>query len=271
MAKRVIIWGLIFVASLYLGAIYFMMKNQRVLQYTPGTEYLTLDKVDLPGARLVNMPVDDLINVRGWFIPPAEGMPIVVYFKGNEASFTRDHQRYADMSADGYGVLAFDYRGFPMSPGEITEENILADSLAAFDWISQNGAPIVLWGRSLGSGPAVYVASKREAAAVVLESPYTATVDVAAERYPIFPVYNLMKDQFLSREWIGDVQEPIFIGHGTADKTIEVHHGRELFALAPNGRELWIVEGGTHGSLWNDGIWAQGTAFFDQVLTAPGS
>lgn len=270
MAKRVIIWGLVFAASLYLGAIYFLMKNQRVLQYTPGKAFLSLEEVDLPEAGRVTIPIDEYVRVRGWYIPPSADKPIIVYYKGNEGSFTEEHSRFAAMAADGYGVLAFDYRGFPMSPGEITEENILEDALAAFDWAKARGAPVVLWGRSLGSGPAVYVASQREAVAVVLESPYTASVDVAAERYPIIPVYNLMKDKFLSREWIGDVEEPIFIGHGTADKTIPVHHGRNLYELAPNGEELWISEGGTHESLWDEGIWAHGAAFFDQALMAQG-
>ena len=262
MTRRVIFWGLAFVVSLYLGAIYFVMKNQRVMQYTPGTKFISLDEVDLPGARLVNMPVDDLINVRGWYIEPEEGKPIIVYFKGNEGSFTEDSVRYRAMSDLGYGVLAFDYRGFPLSPGKITQEGILEDSLAAFDFAAGQGAPILLWGRSLGTGPAVYVASKREAAAVLLESPYTAAVDVAAERYPILPVYNLMKDQFLSRDWIGDVEEPIFIAHGTADKVIPVHHGKDLFEMAPNGQELWIDEGGTHGSLWADGILDKADEFY---------
>jgi fermentation-respiration switch protein FrsA (DUF1100 family) len=170
------------------------------------------------------------------------------------------------MSADGFGVLAFDYRGFPMSPGEITEENVLADSLAAFDWVASQGAPIVLWGRSLGSGPATYVASKRDADALVLETPFTAAVDVAVERYPIFPIASLMKDSFLSREWIGDVSEPVFVGHGTEDRVIPVHHGRDLFGLANDGKELWIVEGGDHGSLWEDGIWGKVRGFIGQVV-----
>ncbi len=266
MARRIIIWGTAFIISLYLGSILFLVKNQRVLQYTPGTKYVSLQSIDLPGARLVNMPVDDLINVRGWFVPPRAGMPIIIFFKGNAGSFSEDYPRYQEMSAKGYGVLAFDYRGFPMSPGEITEEGILEDALAAFDWVSQNGAPIVLWGRSLGSAPALYVASLRDAEAVLLESPFTAAVDVAAERYPIFPVNRLLKDQFLSREWIGDVQEPIFVAHGTDDKTISVQHGRDLYALAPNGRELWIVEGGDHGSLWEDGIWEKAQEFFTEAL-----
>ena len=78
--------------------------------------------------------------------------------------------RYEAFAEAGYGFLAFDYRGFPGSPGEVTEENILADARAAFDWVKAKGHPILLWGRSLGSGPASYVAREREAEALLLEA-----------------------------------------------------------------------------------------------------
>ena len=104
--------------------------------------------------------------------------------------------------ADGYGFLAFDYRGFPGSPGEVTEENILADGLAAFDWAAAKGFPVVLWGRSLGSGPATYVASLRDADALLLETPFDSAVAVAADRYGFLPVGLLMPDQFPVDQWI---------------------------------------------------------------------
>lgn len=262
---KIVIWSVLFLVSVYLGSILFLVKNQRVLQYTPGTAYANLEDVDFPAARLVTIAVGQYLSVRGWYAPPRPGMPVIVYYKGNEGSFTDSVERFKQMNADGYGIVAFDYRGFPMSPGAITQEGVLADALAVFDWISTSDAPVIIWGRSLGTGPATYVASLREAAAVVLESPFTAAVDVAAERYPIFPVRMLMKDPYPSREWIGQVTEPVLVAHGTDDRVINVHHGRDLFALAPNGKELWIVEGGTHTSLWADGIWDRAKAFFDQV------
>ncbi len=260
--RRVIFWGLAFLVSLYLGAMLFLSKNQRALQYTPSGVILSVEDANIPELRLINIPVDEFINVRGWYVPPALGMPIIVYFSGNAGSFTDGRDRFADMVDDGYGLVAFDYEGFPMSPGELNEENILADSLAVFDWTAQFSSPIILWGRSLGTGPANYVASIRDASALVLETPFTAAVDVAADRYPILPVASLMKDQFLSREWIVDVEEPVFVAHGTADRTISVQHGRDIFALAKNAKTLWIVEGGTHESLWDDGLWEQAKEFF---------
>ena len=102
---------------------------------------------------------------------------------------------------------------------------MLADALAAFDWLQAKGFPIVLWGRSLGSGPATYVASQREADALLLETPFISAVAVAADRYGFLPVGLLMHDQYPVDQWIKDVAEPVFVAHGTADKTIGVSHG----------------------------------------------
>ncbi len=267
--RKYILWGLAFAVSLYGGAILFLYKNQRPMQYTPGTAFVALSNIDLEGAQLVTIATERYMHVRGWYIPPEQGKPLIVYYKGNEGSFSQDFERYQAMSADGYGVIAFDYRGFPMSPGGISEENILNDSLAVYDWAVERGAPVVIWGRSLGSGPAVYVASRRDVAGVLLESPFTSALDVALERYPFIPA-GIMKDTFLSREWIGDVDEPVFVAHGTRDRVIPVRHGQDLFAMAPNGYELWIVEGGDHGSLWEDGLWDKAKEFFDGVTGGGG-
>jgi len=264
--RRIIFWVIGIVATAYLGIMAYLYVNQRDLQYFPDGEIVALSDTELVGAEIINIDVAPDRQVGGWYIAPQPEMPVIIFYKGNAGSFSEDAYRYQKMSEDGFGVLAFDYRGFPLSEGEISEENILADSLAVFDWLENRGENIVIWGRSLGSGPALYVASKRDAMAVVLESPFTAAIDVAAQRYPFLPMRLLMKDSFLSREWIGDVVEPIFVAHGTLDTTISVQNGRDLFALANDGRKLWIVEGGDHGSLWDDGIWEQANLFYREIM-----
>ncbi len=258
--QKKILWGLVFIASLYSGVLLFMSTNQRNMQYAPGSKAIALENVAVPRAEIATISTGYL-NVYGWYAPPLDGKPTILYFKGNEGSFSKEHAKFAEITNDGYGLLAFDYRGFPLSPGKINQDNILNDSLAAFDWLANKGSDIILYGRSLGTGPATYVASKRDAKALILETPFTSAADVAAERYPIFPVEKLFKDKYEVREWIKQVQEPVFVGHGTADKVIPVTHGERVFALAPNAKQLWIVENGTHGSLWDAGLWQQIQAF----------
>ena len=71
-----------------------------------------------------------------------------------------------------------------------------------------------------------------------------------------------MFDQYPVDQWIKDVAEPVFIAHGTADRTIGVEHGERLYTLAPNPDGLWIEEGADHGDLWDRGIWEQAKTFF---------
>ena len=265
--RRLITALIVLVVLGYAGVLAYMYFNQRALQYSAIGEVFALESTALSGAQDVAIPSDGSV-VNGWYQAPAAGRPVILYYKGNSKSFTEESERYERFVAEGYGFLAFDYRGFPASPGEISETNILTDALAAYDWLDAvTDAPILIWGRSLGSGPATYVASEREAEALLLETPFLSAVSVAAERYPILPVGLVMQDQFRNDLWIKDVTEPVLIAHGTADRTIGVSNGERLHALAPNPDELWIVEGADHSDLWKAGIWGQAEPFFEKALT----
>ena len=262
--KRVAIGILVAVAVGYVAILGILYVFQRDFQYERGGPLLTLAETKLARAQLVSIPTADGASLAGWYEAPAPGKPLIVYFRGNSLSFSREHERYEAFVADGYGFLAFDYRGFGGSPGEVTQEHVLADGLAAFDWAAAKGFPIVLWGRSLGSGPATYVASLKKADALLLETPFLSAVAVAADRYGFLPVGMLMFDQYPVGEWIKSVDEPVFVAHGEGDRTIGVSHGERVYALAPNHNELWIEPGADHSDLWDRGIWGRAKGFFER-------
>jgi fermentation-respiration switch protein FrsA (DUF1100 family) len=266
--RRFLIGLLVGLVVLYLAGMAVLYFFQRSFQYAPSTAVLALADTPLSNAELVSIPTSENATITGWFAPPAPGKPVILYNKGNAENFTAEHVRFERFAADGFGFLAFDYRGFPASPGEITQEHVLADALAAFDWLAPKGFPIVIWGRSLGSGPATFVASERDADALLLETPFDSAVAVARDRYGFFPVGLLMKDQFPVDQWIVAVTEPVFVAHGTADKTIAVYHGERVYELAPNKAGIWIEEGAGHSNLWDRGIWERARMFFDKVEAA---
>jgi fermentation-respiration switch protein FrsA (DUF1100 family) len=84
---------------------------------------------------------------------------------------------------------------------------------------------------------------------------------MAAEAYPWVPVSILMRDPFLSREYITRVDEPVLILHGTADVVVPVEHGKNLFEAAREPKSLEIIEGGGHSDLWDRGLWEKVLAF----------
>ncbi|UXN74967.1 hypothetical protein N8D56_08365 [Devosia sp. A8/3-2] len=92
---------------------------------------MALASADLPQAVEVAIPSGNG-TINGWYQPPQAGKPVIIYYKGNAGSFSSEHERFERFVADGYGFLSFDYRGFPLSPGLISQDNILQDAPAAF-------------------------------------------------------------------------------------------------------------------------------------------
>jgi hypothetical protein len=268
--RRLAIGLVVFVVVAYAVVLAGMVVFQRDLQYDRSGKLLALSETALTGATQVEIPVGQGEKITGWYQAPAPGKPAILYFRGNAQSFSREHARYEAFVAAGYGFLAFDYRGFPGSPGELTQAHVLEDGLAAFDWLAAKGSPIVLWGRSLGSGPATYVASLRDADALLLETPFLSAVSVAAERYPILPVGLLMADQYPVDTWIKNVSEPVHVAHGTADTTIPFHHGQDILAQAPHPDGIFVVQGAEHDGLWAKGLWDDAQAFYARAEAALG-
>jgi uncharacterized protein len=264
--RRIVIGLLGGLAVVYLSALVALYFTQRELQYDPDGEQVPLAETKLVTAQAVSIDTGDGAKVSGWYQAPLPGKPIIVYYKGNAGTFSEEHERFEAFAADGYGFLAFDYRGFPASPGAISEVNMLHDSLGVFDWARGKGFPIVIWGRSVGTGPAAYVASKREADALYLETPYDSTVAVGQARYWFFPIALLMLDQFRLDIWIKDVAEPTFVALAGADRSIPVAHGQHAYELVPNKAGVWEQPGAGHSDLWKAGEWAEhARSFFEQV------
>jgi uncharacterized protein len=265
--RRIVVAVLVVVGFGYAAACGYMYFNQRSLQYAPEGKFLDLGETLLKTAEVVEIPTSNNEKVRGWYVPPQPGKPLIVYYKGNAESFSDEHLRYEQFVEDGFGFLAFDYRGFPASPGILNQDNVLKDAIAAFAFAQNKGFPLVIWGRSLGSGPATYVAKERDAEALLLETPFDSAVAVAKDRYWFLPVDWLMQDTYRVDQWILDVTEPVLVAHGTADKTIGYQHGAHTYELAPNKAEMWTVEGAGHSDLWKAGIWTKARPFFEETVS----
>lgn len=265
---RILIGILVVVVVGYCGVLVYIYANQRSLQYDAGGKMFDLGETQLHRAALVSIPSGDGSKLAGWYEAPEGGKPLIVYYRGKSLSFSREYQRYEAMEADGYGFLAVDYRGFGGSPGEISQAHVLEDALAAYDWVAPKGFPIVIWGRSLGSGPATYVASQRKTDGLYLETPFDSATAVARDWYWFRPVDMLMADKYPVDEWIKSVTAPVFVAHGTGDTTIGVQHGQRVYELAPVKVGIWIEPGANHDELWAHGEWDKAKAFFERVEAA---
>jgi hypothetical protein len=238
--------------GLYLVGLAIIALGQRKLMYFPYAREAAPASIGLPQAEVLHLRTNDGETLLAWFIAPAPGRPLILYFHGNANGLGQLGPRFRQLTATGAGVLGVEYRGYAGSTGSPSEDGLLRDGEAAYAEAMARGfapARIVAMGESLGTGVAVDLASRHPVGAVVLDAPYSATVDVAEWRFPIFPVRRLMRDQFRSDHKIGKVSAPLLIVHGTADRTIPIRFGEKLFALANQPKTFIRLQGVGHPAL----------------------
>jgi pimeloyl-ACP methyl ester carboxylesterase len=167
----------------------------------------------------------------------------VLHLHGNAESAFSSWQVLHELRlrAHGLNVLAVDYRGFGQSSGVATESHMDDDAEAAYQELIRRGVPpqrIIIWGHSLGSGPAVFVASRHRAAALILFGAFTSIPDAAADTYSYLPVRWLVGIHFNSLQRLTDVHMPVVIAHAVGDRVIPFHHALQLFAAAKAPKRL---------------------------------
>jgi fermentation-respiration switch protein FrsA (DUF1100 family) len=225
-------WILIIALVCYGGLVALLYFGQRALQYFPERFRTAPAAAGMPEAEEVVLDTSDGERVIVWHVPPRGQKPVVLYFHGNGASLRWRVDRFRTLTADGTGLVALSYRGYGGSSGSPTEPGLLNDASAAYAFaLTRYPARIVLWGESLGSGVAVALAAEKPVGHVVLESPFTSAVDVAAGRYWFVPVRLLMKDQFRSDLRIGKVTSPVLVLHGERDRIVPIVLGERLYAM----------------------------------------
>lgn len=220
-------------ALVYAGFVALMYAAQRKLMYLPDTTRWQPASVGLPEAQEVVLDTADGEKVIVWHVPPHDGKPVVVYFQGNGGGLNLRAHRFRQLIATGTGLIALCYRGYGGSSGYPTEAGLLHDAAAAYGFAARlyPADRIALWGESLGTGVAVALAGERPVGRVVLESPFTSAVDIAAAAYPFVPVRWLMKDQFRSDQRVAGISAPVLVLHGTRDNVVPLSYGEQLYGL----------------------------------------
>ncbi len=207
-------------------------------------------------------------RIHGWFVPSRQTARrgTLLYCHGNGGDLTDVAWVAEEFARRGFDAMVFDYRGYGRSDGKITNEWALyADAEAAFDYlVRERGAMpqrAVIYGQSLGSTAAIDLASRRECAALIVESGLSSASDMGAAALPWLPrwFHVLAKNRFDSARKIAQVKCPIFISHGTADPVIPVEQGKRLYAAAPEPKRLIVIDGGDHNLV------GSGNGYLDSV------
>lgn len=206
-----------------------------------------LAPADLPaGAAIITVRTADGLTLEGVEIAPREGKPTFLVFHGNGSAATRTMQWLAPLIAEGYGVVAAEYREYSGNPGRASEKGLAADADAFYARarVVAGGGKLIVVGHSLGGGVAFGLARRRTLDALATIGTFTdlRTMAPAAARW-------MISDRYDNIGTVPALDEPLYLIHGTADEVIPYAHGEALrqAAVSAHGTgALFTIQGAGH-------------------------
>ena len=253
-----------------------------VLAIAAGVRYMSfLDQmmVYFPERKLTATPADlgfpfedvsltaaDGTKLHGWHVP-GESRTTLLWLHGNAGNISHRVDNIAMLRRNtGLGAFIIDYRGYGQSEGKPSEKGLYMDAEAALDHMTSDlgldpGEEIILFGRSLGVGVAVEMATRHRVRSVVLESGFTSVREMSKSSgmgvlsILLLPLIDARYDS-LSK--IGSALSPVMVMHGDRDDIVPFEMAEKLYAAAPEPKRFYPIPGASH----NDTYVAGGEAYF---------
>eukprot|EP00298_Acanthocystis_sp_HF-20_P028021 c64_g1_i1.p1 GENE.c64_g1_i1~~c64_g1_i1.p1 ORF type:complete len:284 (+),score=104.12 c64_g1_i1:24-854(+) len=182
-------------------------------------------------------------------------------------------------------LLAYEYGGYSISyveekssrlsfssfesesAGKPNEQTCYYSIQAAYDFlVNEHNVPkenIILFGRSLGSGPTVDLASKeKNIAGVILQSPLESGIrsQMGSAARPLG-----FMDIFRNIDKIEKVEAPTMIIHGTADRVVPCSNGKSLYKRLKKPVEPHWLSGFGHNDIPDDIVFKAVVEFLKKI------
>ena len=239
--KRVVRLMILLLCALYIGLflVGFFLSDSMIFlphpsSYKDSPEIL---KITTAGGK----------KISAVYLPNPAAKFTLLVSHGNAEDLGDDRYWLDDLRHAGFSVFAYDYEGYGTSEGKPGEKAAYEDATAAYEFLAVDlKTPpdrIIIFGRSVGTGPAAYVAAKRPSAGVILQSPFVSAFRVFT-RIPLLPF-----DKFPNYKYIRHIHSPVLIMHSRADSVIPFWHGQRVFDLANQPKHFFWATNADHNYL----------------------
>ncbi len=201
----------------------------------------------------INIPINktDTVNMIRFLPDDSVRRGVVVYFHGNRDNIERYAKFAGVFTKQGYEVWMPDYPGFGKSTGARTEKKMYEQALQVRQMAASKfgSDSIIIFGKSLGTGIAAYVASQSVNKRLILETPYYSIPSLFATYAPIYPTGRMCTYKIPSYSYLDEVKYPVTIFHGDDDEVIPYRNAARLKKHLKPTDEFITIENGKHNNL----------------------
>lgn len=199
-------------------------------------------------------------HLKGWVLN-ASNAKALLYFGGNGEDVGAERQDLARIFAN-RAVFILPYRGYGPNPGSPTEQSNFADALALYDTVHARHPIVAVVGRSLGTGVASYLASRRTVERLALVTPFDTLASAAQARYGFVPVGLMLKDRYESARYVRDYTGPVLILRGGRDSVVPAASTARLIAAFRVRPKVVDFPAAGHNSISRDPGYAEALSQF---------
>ncbi len=264
--RRRVLRGLRLALFAYLGVVVLLMLLENWLVYHPVKATSQWEAPPTPEIQDIDLTSADGARVHGWWLPCPGSKSALLYFHGNAGNLSWRGKSVVKLRDQlGVSVLIVDYPGYGKSEGRPSEQGCYQCADAAYAWVKDEQAiapkNILIYGKSLGGGVAVHLASRNDHRALILVKTFTSAPEVGGRMFPWLPVRWIMRNRFASIDRITDCGRPVFIAHGDVDEIIPFPLGKKLFEAAGEPKHFYSMPGVRHNDAIPDEMFAELKAF----------
>lgn len=208
--------------------------------------------------------------LHGWLSHDYKHSPqkLIIYFGGNAEEVS--HMLPIASMMEGWAMLLINYPGYGISEGRPGQDGFFKAALAIYDYASARDDidknNIVVMGRSIGSGPSVYLAHERELRTAILISPFESIRAVAQSAMPFLPVNLILRHKFPSKKFATNIDIPLLAFYGTCDNIIPPVHTKRLVEYWKGNTKLVELPSFGHNDIFaSEQLWDEINRFLNDL------
>jgi uncharacterized protein len=244
---------LFYIVCFYIVILILFSALQRYVTYFPLHDLPQPAEAGVPEMQIVQLHTADNLTLQAWYAPAASGFATLLYLHGNGGNIAGRGAIVRPYLNQGMGVLLVEYRGYGGNPGIPSEAGLYQDALAAWQFLQHQRVPdrcLIIYGESLGTAPATYLAGLHPPAALVLAAPFSSLAAVGAYHYFFLPVRWLVRDGFYMQDRVKQVHVPLLVLLAAEDSIVPPKLTQQLFVSANFPKKLVVYPETDHNELF---------------------